>query len=104
MGGRKSADYPRTLGAFYRRFHDDDACLRYVVKTRRPDGFRCPKCGVSDAGRLTTSDPRCCGQLRQPDKQEAAHPSYPSEQAVSVRKTTSIFGQNLRTEFIYRTF
>jgi hypothetical protein len=34
MGGRKSGDYPRTLGAFYRRFHDDDACLHYLVETR----------------------------------------------------------------------
>jgi ribosomal protein L37AE/L43A/transposase-like protein len=64
MGGRKSGDYPRTLGAFYRRFHDDDACLQYLVETRWPDGFRCPKCGGSDAGRLTTRRVWVCRSCR----------------------------------------
>lgn len=64
MGGRRSGDYPRTLGEFYRRFHDDDACLLYLVETRWPDGFRCPKCGGSDAGRLTTRRVWVCRSCR----------------------------------------
>jgi len=52
MGGRRSGDYPRTLAEFYRRFPDDDACLRYLVETRWPDGFRCPACGGTGAAFL----------------------------------------------------
>jgi hypothetical protein len=51
MGGRKPGDYPKTIAEFYRRFPDDEACLRYLVETRWPDGFRCPACG-SDNARL----------------------------------------------------
>jgi len=64
MGGRKLGDYPLTLCAFYRRFHDDDACLHYLVETRWPDGFRCPKCGGSDAGRLATRRVWVCRSCR----------------------------------------
>ena len=32
MGGRKLGDYPRNLGEFYHRFHDEDACLRYLTR------------------------------------------------------------------------
>jgi len=28
-----------------RRFGDEEACLRYVIASRWPDGFRCPRCG-----------------------------------------------------------
>lgn len=49
MGARKAGDYPRTLGEFPRRFPDDEACLRYLVETRWPDGFRCPSCGGREA-------------------------------------------------------
>jgi len=54
MGGRKPGDYPHNLADFYRRFHDDDARLRYLVETRWPAGFRCPKCDGSDGRLLTT--------------------------------------------------
>lgn len=54
MRSKKSGDYPRTLDEFYRRFHTDDSCLRYLVATRWPAGFRCPKCGGSDGRFLTT--------------------------------------------------
>ena len=40
MGARNPGDYPRTLAEFYRRFPDDEACRRYLVETRWPDGFR----------------------------------------------------------------
>lgn len=46
MGARNLGDYPRNLGQFRRRFPDDEACLRYLVETRWPDGFRCPACGA----------------------------------------------------------
>ncbi len=49
MGARNPGDYPRTLAEFYRRFPDDEACLRYLVETRWPDGFRCPRCGAERA-------------------------------------------------------
>lgn len=54
MGARTPGDYPRTLAQFYRRFPDDAACLRYLVETRWPEGFRCPACGSSDVGFLST--------------------------------------------------
>ncbi|MGC8635232.1 MAG: IS1595 family transposase [Candidatus Limnocylindrales bacterium] len=49
MGARTPGDYPRTLAEFYRRFPDDDACLRYLVETRWPQGFRCLACGSDNA-------------------------------------------------------
>src|SRR5664280_347243 len=54
MGGRKPGDYPRTLAEFHHRFPDDEACLRYLVETRWPDGFRCPGCGRANARLLST--------------------------------------------------
>ena len=64
MGGREPGDYPRNLGEFYRRFHDDDACLRYLVETRWPAGFRCPKCDGSDGRLLTTRRVWVCHSCR----------------------------------------
>lgn len=54
MGGRTPDDYPKTLAEFSRRFPDDAACLRYLIETRWPDGFRCPRCGGSDAHLIET--------------------------------------------------
>jgi transposase-like protein len=54
MGGRRPGDYPKTIAEFHRRFPDDEACLRYLVETRWPDGFRCPGCGSANARLLTT--------------------------------------------------
>lgn len=42
-------DYPKTLIEFRERFVSDDDCLRYVASLRWPDGFRCPRCGHSEA-------------------------------------------------------
>src|SRR3989304_7447083 len=64
MGGREPGDYPRTLGEFSRRFHDDDACLRYLVETRWPAGVRCPKCDGSDGGLLSTRRVWVCRACR----------------------------------------
>lgn len=35
-------DLPSSLLDFIRRFPDDEACWRYLVQSRWPDGFRCP--------------------------------------------------------------
>jgi hypothetical protein len=47
VGARRQGDYPKNLADFYRRFPDDAACLRYLVETRWPDGFRCPAWGAA---------------------------------------------------------
>lgn len=54
MGARTRGDYPRTLAEFQRRFSDEESCLRYLVETRWPDGFRCPRCRSDDARLLST--------------------------------------------------
>lgn len=40
--GRPS--FPRTLLEFQRRFADDEECRRYLLESRWPDGYRCPRC------------------------------------------------------------
>ena len=45
--------FPRTLREFQRQFADDDACQRYLVACRWPEGFRCPRCGHDRAFPLT---------------------------------------------------
>lgn len=42
-------DYPRTVLELEQRFSTDEACRKYLCKLRWPDGFRCPRCGGSDA-------------------------------------------------------
>lgn len=37
--------FPTTLPEFMRAFPDEDACARFLVQARWPDGFRCPRCG-----------------------------------------------------------
>ncbi len=38
-------DVPRSLREFEARFADDEACARWLLAKRWPDGFRCPACG-----------------------------------------------------------
>lgn len=42
-------DFPRTMIEFSRRFATEQACLEYLVASRWPDGFECPRCGESRA-------------------------------------------------------
>lgn len=42
-------DYPRTVLELEQRFSTDEACREYLCKLRWPDGFRCPRCGGTDA-------------------------------------------------------
>lgn len=37
-------DFPRTVLQFQRRFGTDEACLKYLIDSRWPDGFVCPRC------------------------------------------------------------
>ena len=42
-------DYPGTLLELERRFSTEEACREYLAQLRWPDGFRCPRCGHSEA-------------------------------------------------------
>ncbi len=42
-------DYPGSFGEFIDWFRSDADCWRYLTGLRWPDGFRCPRCGNSDA-------------------------------------------------------
>jgi transposase-like protein len=54
VGARTIGDYPRSLAEFQRRFSTQEACVRYLVETRWPDGFRCLWCGSANARLMTT--------------------------------------------------
>src|SRR5437588_3165112 len=43
------AELPRSLPEFEARFPDEAACARWLLGKRRPDGFRCPACGHTEA-------------------------------------------------------
>lgn len=42
-------DFPRTVLEFQRRFATDEAVLSYMIESRWPDGFACPRCGGQEA-------------------------------------------------------
>lgn len=42
-------DFPRTVLEFQRRFRTDETCLQYLIDSRWPDGFVCPRCGWREA-------------------------------------------------------
>src|SRR5437899_2237685 len=52
-------DYPRTLAEFSSWFPDEAACLLYLSGVRWPEGFRCRRCGGTDAWWLTRGLWRC---------------------------------------------
>jgi transposase-like protein len=37
-----AADFPRTLRDFFERFPTEDACWKWLVEQRWPDGYQCP--------------------------------------------------------------
>lgn len=47
-------DFPSSLGAFRERFASETDCWRYLVASRWPDGFRCPRCAGDRAFELTS--------------------------------------------------
>ncbi len=61
---RPMTEIPASLIAFQRRFPDDDACARWLVAVRWPNGFRCLAC-VHDRGWQLKTGPHsfecaCC--------------------------------------------
>jgi len=49
--GRPS--FPRTLLEFQRRFSGDEECRRYLLESRWPDGYSCPRCNHREAYELS---------------------------------------------------
>lgn len=41
--------YPQTLMEFEKQFATEEACRLYLEQLRWPDGFRCPRCGGTEA-------------------------------------------------------
>jgi transposase-like protein len=42
-------EFPRSIVEFQRWFPDEDACREYLIASRWPDGYRCPRCGGGQA-------------------------------------------------------
>lgn len=42
-------DFPRTVMEFQRRFSTDAAVFKYMIESRWPEGFVCPRCGGREA-------------------------------------------------------
>jgi ribosomal protein L37AE/L43A len=53
-------DYPGTVAEFEVRFSTEEACRKYLVQMRWPDGFRCPKCGGTKATVVRETLFQCC--------------------------------------------
>jgi len=53
--------FPSTLHEFQRRFATEDACAKYLVGVRWPDGFKCPRCQHPKAWRISLRSFRCGG-------------------------------------------
>lgn len=45
-------DFPKTLREFQERFATEEACWQYLVESRWPNGYRCPRCGNGKAYRV----------------------------------------------------
>jgi transposase-like protein len=58
-------DYPRTLLEFETRFASEEACRRYLVELRWPEGFVCPRCGHGKAWLTSRGLYHCAGCHRQ---------------------------------------
>jgi len=46
--------FPRSLSEFQAWFGTDQACLRYLIDLRWPEGFRCSRCDHEEAYELAT--------------------------------------------------
>src|SRR3990172_3828592 len=40
--------FPTTIMEFQRRFSNEEECLKYLINSRWPDGFVCPRCGWTE--------------------------------------------------------
>ncbi|MBC7166342.1 MAG: transposase [Phenylobacterium sp.] len=67
MPSRWKTDRPMSRQDFEARFPDEEACARYLVGRRWPDGFVCPGCGHASGWALTRARPtwECSGCGRQ---------------------------------------
>jgi transposase-like protein len=52
-------DYPKTLSDLEQRFATEEACRKYLTDIRWPNGFRCPRCGGSEAWSMSNGLMRC---------------------------------------------
>ncbi len=41
-------DFPKNIFEFNKRFSTEEACLSFLIQSRWPDGFSCPKCGHNE--------------------------------------------------------
>ena len=41
-------DFPKTIIEFQKRFSDEAECLKYLIDSRWPNGFVCPRCGWTE--------------------------------------------------------
>jgi len=41
-------DFPRNIFEFQERFSTEHACVHYLIESRWPDGFECPKCSETE--------------------------------------------------------
>ena len=46
--------FPKSLPEFQAWFDSEEACLRYLVESRWPDGYACPRCSHDEAYELTS--------------------------------------------------
>ena len=56
--------FPCSLAEFQARFGSDEACRRYLMACRWPDGFRCPTCGDAGSYLLAARDLLQCRACR----------------------------------------
>lgn len=42
-------DFPKTVFEFNQWFPDEDACTRFMIQSRFPEGFVCPRCNHNEA-------------------------------------------------------
>ena len=46
--------FPQSVSEFQAWFGTEEACLRYLIDSRWPDGYCCPRCGHGEAYELTS--------------------------------------------------
>lgn len=56
--------FPHNLAEFQVQFASDEACRRYLMACRWPEGFRCPSCGDAGSYLLASRDLLQCRACR----------------------------------------
>ena len=41
-------DFPKTVFEFKQWFPDEESCMRFLIQSRWPEGFVCPRCGFNE--------------------------------------------------------